>query len=330
MTTKVTYFFPSHSFFNRTLNDADLPPALTRRISENALHRWNQVQGYPFEERFIFLMVGNGALVDMILSWLCNTERMKGVHQRTLILMTDTAGYRGLVRTPFDVHVVDSSLNDESLQSDMSYGTAAYWRMTERRVKMLGVILRSGVSFFNIEPDAVWVRNPLRDPRVVRSDHDMVVAVEMTESMEYQYAFGFLLLRSNARTRSLYDELERHLSASISSVTRNFSGPEEMPFTAELSEQMVLKKIISREMHSVSLSFLDACLYVSGRWYKNQEFRKYCKDTRDVPYVINNNWIVGNKAKIERAKLWGHWFIDDNGRCDRHESRRFKTAIVED
>jgi len=36
-----------------------------------------------------------------------------------------------------------------------------------------------------------------------------------------------------------------------------------------------------------------------------------------IPYVINNNWIVGNAAKITRAKRWGHWFVQDerSGTC---------------
>lgn len=33
-----------------------------------------------------------------------------------------------------------------------------------------------------------------------------------------------------------------------------------------------------------------------------------------MPYVINNNWIIGNFAKIARAKRWGHWFLQDEQR----------------
>ena len=56
--------------------------------------------------------------------------------------------------------------------------------------------------------------------------------------------------------------------------------------------------------------------YVSGRWYDggvrqdSAEVRAYVRQ-HGVPYVINNNWIIGNENKIKRAKRWGHWFLQD-------------------
>ena len=37
-----------------------------------------------------------------------------------------------------------------------------------------------------------------------------------------------------------------------------------------------------------------------------------------MPYVINNNWIIGNVPKIKRAKRWGHWFIQVSS-CEEGE-----------
>ena len=33
-------------------------------------------------------------------------------------------------------------------------------------------------------------------------------------------------------------------------------------------------------------------------------------------YIVNNNFIQGNQAKINRAKRFGHWFLNYDGSCD--------------
>jgi hypothetical protein len=53
---------------------------------------------------------------------------------------------------------------------------------------------------------------------------------------------------------------------------------------------------------------LDRCLYTSGQWYIQRSAHiKMCGST--VPSVLNNNWIVGNMAKIQRAEQNNHWFL---------------------
>lgn len=245
---------------------------------------------------------------------------MKDVHRRTLILMTDNQGYMRLSINHHGVRVVDCSLNDKSLEVDMSFGTEAYWRMTERRVRILGVLLRAGISFLNVEPDAVWARNPLLDHKLVSTPQDIVVAVELTDALELQFAFGFLLMRSNRRTQALYSELERSLSATIAGLqsgnsSRLGNAQKDFVYSKEISEQEVLKRLVKSNVYKATYLCLDQCSYVSGRWYINEEFRKYCNDTAGQPHVINNNWIVGNGAKKERAKLWGHWFLDADQKC---------------
>lgn len=301
-------------------NDPVLPSQFLRHIKREAREIVNGLNGIPRNERFLILMVGNGALVEMFRSWMCNTQHMKDVHRRTLILMTDNQGYMRLSINHHGVRVVDCSLNDKSLEVDMSFGTEAYWRMTERRVRILGVLLRAGISFLNVEPDAVWARNPLLDHKLVSTPQDIVVAVELTDALELQFAFGFLLMRSNRRTRALYSELERSLSATIAGLqsgnsSRLGNAQKDFVYSKEISEQEVLKRLVKSNVYKATYLCLDQCSYVSGRWYINEEFRKYCNDTAGQPHVINNNWIVGNGAKKERAKLWGHWFLDADQKC---------------
>jgi len=99
-------------------------------------------------------------------------------------------------------------------------------------------------------------------------------------------------------------------------------------------EQDILHTLLrSRGFYGSIASRLQHTKYVSGTWYAQEpirfktggkwleihgsEVRKSCK-ADGIPYVINHNWIVGNKAKILRAKTWGHWFIqnESSGTCD--------------
>ena len=301
-----------------------LPDELAHHVSKEARNHFETLHDVPRNERFLMVLVGNGALVEMILNWLCNTQHMTDVHRRTLILMTDRVGYTGLVKNKHGVRVDDCSLNDSSLEADMSFATEAYWRMTERRVRILGVLLRSGISFLNVEADAIWARNPLVDPRLVSSPRDIVLSVEMTTEIEFIFAFGFMLMRSNERTLALYSELEKVMSASIANMTSRQHGPGDFVYAKELQEQELLKRLVQSNVYQVTYSCLDQCSYASGRWYAKKDLRKYCKDAVGVPRVINNNWIVGNKEKAERAKLWGHWFLDGNQECKQSSKEMWK------
>ena len=48
--------------------------------------------------------------------------------------------------------------------------------------------------------------------------------------------------------------------------------------------------------------------YVSGVWYRSKSRRKCPR-----PFAIQNNWIIGNAAKIQRAKRFGHWYLSRDG-----------------
>ena len=60
---------------------------------------------------------------------------------------------------------------------------------------------------------------------------------------------------------------------------------------------------------SALVQWLPSLEYISGLWYIFKEYRTGNEK------IIQNNWIVGNKAKVERAKSYGHWFLQDNGTC---------------
>ena len=51
--------------------------------------------------------------------------------------------------------------------------------------------------------------------------------------------------------------------------------------------------------------------------FEPQAYNDKCnRDEQDSIVVLQNNWIIGNEAKMNRAKEWGQWFVTEDGdRC---------------
>jgi hypothetical protein len=73
-----------------------------------------------------------------------------------------------------------------------------------------------------------------------------------------------------------------------------------------LREDILPKMLASGEL---KVFYLDKCLYVKGLWYShNADHIAECASK--IPSVLNNNWIVGNQEKINRAQAHKHWFLN--------------------
>ena len=68
-----------------------------------------------------------------------------------------------------------------------------------------------------------------------------------------------------------------------------------------------------------------------GAWYTTA-FKKLCEIS--TINVLQNNYIIGNEAKIARAKSWGHWYLDSEENCIRRtapvDSSSRKTTVSSD
>ncbi len=82
--------------------------------------------------------------------------------------------------------------------------------------------------------------------------------------------------------------------------------PEKAKHEQEILRLDVLPQMLAKgEIKTVDL---DTCLYTSGLWYTEKEkHQRKCNSI--VPSVLNNNWIIGNQQKIDRAKFHKHWFL---------------------
>ena len=299
-------------------NNATDPVVVARRV-------WNGVHSGDRQRPFILVMQANDAMVPMINNWLCNTRHMEGVHERLVLVMSDARGYAAMRQNAHGVAVAQLASTIPELQTSQPYGSYGYWKLTELRVQTLRDMVRVGISFLNVEPDAVWIRNPLSDNDFIAAAarHEVVIASDKKgPDGPFMLTFGFLLVRSNSKTVSLFDMLQSSASAGIRGLGRHEYDDSvvggDHSAVAAISEQMLLQKMLEKGAFDVTYSALNLCTYASGQWYDpaNFQLRETCLVRHGPPVVINNNWIIGNDAKIDRAKQWGHWFVDGDGGCD--------------
>ena len=99
-------------------------------------------------------------------------------------------------------------------------------------------------------------------------------------------------------------------------------------YLGPVANEMDLLNHVLGEMRAtdeIRLFTLEECDYVSGIWYDGgiggdgAELREQCHECGRVPYVVNNNFIVGIRGKMNRAKRWRHWFAEEDGSCYEEE-----------
>jgi len=261
---------------------------------------------------FLFVMMGNRAFVPFINNWLCNTAQMAGVHERTIIIFNDDG--QELMSKQFPVRTVQ--LKDQSIQAlagNMDFSTYGYWRLVQLRVQVLLNLMRARIPLLLFEPDALWVQNPLDDPALI-SNADLLGF----DDHQGKPGFGWLRILPSDQVIALFSDMERRFSSQLPASGLAFGTHLEIE-----GEQAILHDLLIHRQNTpysdVAFYLLPQSKYMSGKWYDggrggDGSTERYASRLEGTPFVINNNWIIGNMPKIRRAKRWGHWFVQDEAR----------------
>ena len=70
--------------------------------------------------------------------------------------------------------------------------------------------------------------------------------------------------------------------------------------------------------NDIRVKELPLSTYADGKWYSLPEDKRLASR----PLIVNNNWVLGNQKKIERAKQYGHWFIKEDFSCDMDQVKK--------
>jgi hypothetical protein len=275
----------------------------------------------------ILFSYGNRDYLPFHLHWLCNTAAWAGVHARTLLVVDDEYSRAAIHRLSPDAHVHILP----SMHHHKGFYSKGYRKLTIQRVKILVDLLRSGRGVVMFEGDAVWARNILTDPNLTdtRREHD--VAFYRDGVGGWMIGAGLMGMKGGrGPALRMWERVLAQLSTDMqpyehlpdSTVISKTTAKHEQDI---LREDVIPSMLQSGELKSIDL---DRCLYVSGLWYRDPaEHRARCGAT--VPYVLNNNYIIGNARKQERAQKHGHWFLNGS-RCVDTSNKLVELAALGD
>lgn len=174
-----------------------------------------------------------------------------------------------------------------------------------RRTQILLELLQNGIETFLFEADCLWVKNPLLFSLKL-SKYDITFG-GITGTSEI--TGGLMYLIPNKATIETFRELNKML---INLEFKMQYMPSEQFISAAENDQMFLSYLVKKKFAGLNSNVVSSSLFADGKWY--------CMSRRErqmsSPLLINNNWVVGNKNKTARAKMWGHWFINDDNTCN--------------
>ena len=261
------------------------------------------------EKRGVVLFsVLNDAYVDLVNSWLCNTASLGEVHSHVLFLSTDQATGRRLKDAWPNITVV--SAEGSRFSGPQSYTLAGYVRLMVERTRLIQRLVQSKVRLLLFEVDFVWLDDPL--PVILAQSRESGADIVATKVYRRQLACGcFLLLNPTAATAKLWTRLTEKMDE----LDRRVSRLGERSRVSQLTnDQAFLSDLIKERYGGVNVSYLPEPLFPDGKWYTLAKVRAV---EAPYPLLIHNNWIVGNAAKIQRAKQFRHWFLSANSTSGR-------------
>lgn len=248
----------------------------------------------------------NDAYIRFTYSWLCNTKHMN-IHKQVLFITTDNVSRDKLQKDWPEVSAVTlSGLSHSS--GDQVYSHAGYVILMIRRTEALLAMLNANIEMFLFEVDCLWIRNPLPILKNTSTNFDLLVTPVSDRTVVI--AGGFLYMRPTKNLKATWQVLTDQLNGLGKRLTKLKPGK----YISEAdNDQEYLSRLVMKKHGGLTCKILSLEVYPDGKWYSYPESKRKKLD----PDIINNNWALGNKAKIDRAKKWHHWFIkDDNVTCD--------------
>ena len=235
---------------------------------------------------FVNIQFFNEGFLNMTKSWICNVRSLNGVLPATLFVASDLLSYNALLDFKFtNVNVI---YEDYRTPVNMDYGQTTYFSFTHYRTEIVLNLLENNINVWSTEADAVWYASPFdeMDPIV-----EMYIA--NNNPKDPQVSVGMIYLKATEDVIQLWKKL----------LAFRINNPDK--------EEQSHLTVLVRETNAL-VEWLPSLEYISGLWYTIKEYRT------GKEKVIQNNFIVSNQAKEERAKSYGQYFLQDDGTCKKN------------
>ena len=251
----------------------------------------------------------NNAYLPFAYSWLCNTKDMD-VHDKLLIIASDSETEKGLKKNRPDIATL--SINGFEMKGNQVYSHVGYVRIGIKRTQILNIILQTDIGIFLLEFDCLWVKNPV--PELTQFvNHDLVITP--VAKAPTQFAIGFYYMAPTTRMMKLWQELTIRLTY-LEAKLKNLPACCEVP--QKDNDQRYFIKLVNERYADVRVKIMKWWDFPDGYWYQLPDSER----NLSTAFIVNNNFIQGNPAKIHRAECFGHWFLKKDGSCDTEQVKR--------
>ena len=249
----------------------------------------------------VLVTLVNNAYLPFVYSWLCNTKSMN-IHSQVLLFVTDSQ----CLKLQKDWPEVNIILLPKvfSVPGKQYFGYAGYAKLMITRTDIIHRLLLRNVSLLLFEVDCLWISNPIPECQSKLKDNDILGTKVRKE--QKNLAGGFLFFSTTRRMKLFWG----YLNTQMKTLSKKIAKKKNYDLSLQ-NEQDYLVTMLNKRLFNIKFSFLPWERYPDGLWYHMSSKERNATD----PVLINNNWIAGNDNKLERAKKWGHWFIDDNMKC---------------
>ncbi|CAJ0605037.1 unnamed protein product [Cylicocyclus nassatus] len=234
-----------------------------------------------------FVMILNSHALNMTLNWLCNTEGIKGVHERSLVVTLD----KKAADTLSDLWPNIRQLNwpVPSLKNPFNYGDGAYQLFYLFRANLARALLASSKSFWMIQQDTFWA-DSLSSVDVDARSEDIIF--DRASEVGDLIAGGYYYAKPSPSALAYFERLSKDISW--------WYAPDNAYMTS-LCELSGL----------ASCGGLPFSLITNWYWL-------HADPTNTSPSFIQFDGETNLGGKLGKMKQLGFYFLKEDGKtCDR-------------
>ena len=238
----------------------------------------------------------------------------KNVLLQTIFIATDYSSYKLLDKfiksNNIETNIVFIALN--IIDSQVTFNDNSYTFMILKRLQLQNYLIQNNITFFVTESDAIWFNDGnivLNEFNELSNNYDIISSNDNPSGTYNSLSGGFILFKSNNKMKIFFNEWYNNYyyyltkkddySYIIYHKIKRLFGVNIIHDERELLYMMLQNNNI------IKWIFINESKYVNGKWYNDIKLRN------NNVLVVQNNWINGNNAKIDRAKKWNHWYLND-------------------
>ena len=239
-------------------------------------------------------------------SFICNLRAIGGLAalSNMIFVTTDDTSRSALLEFVPEAGGIFLEQTAQS-SSDINYGTVEYFGLIIERLTVQHRLLKLGVNVAIVEADQIWFKDAGRIVRLMQTElpkHDVVAADDNGQQL---IAGGFVGVRSSERMLRFFESFVSKYKALLEDAKKRKGRTSKTTYLGDVGESHQMSRMLKTSDTDVRVKWLDTCDFARGEWYKQDTYRRRCPS----PWLVTNNWIIGNSAKVERAKKWNHWYL---------------------